>query len=430
MATERSTFLLDETQIPTQWYNIVPDLPEPPPPPLHPGTREPVGPDDLAPLFPMALIEQEVTTEQYVDIPGGVQGHVEDLARRLIALGHEVSVLAPGDDDGKFPDFVVPAGRSVGIPYNGSVARLSFGPVSYSRVRRWMRAGRFDVLHLHEPVAPSLSMLALIVAEGPIVATFHTANPRSRMLVTFQGMLQPFLEKISGRIAVSDLARQVQVEHLGSDAVVIPNGVDVPFYAQAGPLPGYPRPGGTIGFIGRFAEPRKGMATLLAAMRLLVADRPDLQLLVAGTGDEKELLEQAGDLAPRIRTLGLISSAEKASLLHSVDVYCAPNIGGESFGMILTEAMSAGCPVVASDLEAFSRVLADGAAGVLTPVGNAGALAAAIAGVLDDPVRTAAVIASARQVVAAYDWSLVTDRIVKVYEAVIAANPRSVVEAD
>ena len=364
------------------------------------------------------------------DIPGGVQGHVEDLARRLIALGHEVSVLAPGDDDGKFPDFVVPAGRSVGIPYNGSVARLSFGPVSYSRVRRWMRAGRFDVLHLHEPVAPSLSMLALIVAEGPIVATFHTANPRSRMLVTFQGMLQPFLEKISGRIAVSDLARQVQVEHLGSDAVVIPNGVDVPFYAQAGPLPGYPRPGGTIGFIGRFAEPRKGMATLLAAMRLLVAARPDLQLLVAGTGDEKELLEQAGDLAPRIRTLGLISSAEKASLLHSVDVYCAPNIGGESFGMILTEAMSAGCPVVASDLEAFSRVLADGAAGVLTPVGNAGALAAAIAGVLDDPVRTAAVVASARQVVAAYDWSLVTDRIVKVYEAVIAANPRSVVEAD
>ena len=364
------------------------------------------------------------------DIPGGVQGHVEDLARRLILLGHEVSVLAPGDDDGKFPDFVVPAGRSVGIPYNGSVARLSFGPVSYSRVRRWMRAGRFDVLHLHEPVAPSLSMLALIVAEGPIVATFHTANPRSRMLITFQGMLQPFLEKISGRIAVSDLARQVQVEHLGSDAVVIPNGVDVPFYARAEPLPGYPRPGGTIGFIGRFAEPRKGMATLLEAMRLLVVQRPDLQLLVAGTGDEKELFEQAGELAPRIRTLGLISSADKASLLHSVDIYCAPNIGGESFGMILTEAMSAGCPVVASDLEAFSRVLAGGTAGVLTPVADAGALASAIAGLLDDPGRTATVVAAARQAVAAYDWSLVADRIVKVYEAVIAANPRSVVEAD
>ncbi len=365
------------------------------------------------------------------DIPGGVQGHVADLAQTLIGLGHQVSVIAPGDDDGDFPDFVVPAGRSVGIPYNGSVARLSFGPVSYSRVRRWMRAGEFDVLHLHEPVAPSLSMLALMVADGPIVATFHTANPRSRMLTTFQGMLQLFLEKITGRIAVSELARQVQVEHLGGDAVIIPNGVDVAFYAAAAPLPGYPRAGGTIGFIGRFEEPRKGMATLLEALRLLALERPGLQLLVAGSGDEQELLELAGDLAPRVKPLGLISTAQKASLLHSVDVYCAPNTGGESFGMILTEAMSAGCPVVASDLDAFVRVLDGGAAGVLSPVEDAPALAAAISSLLDDPIRRASLVAAARQAVSAYDWPVVAAKVVKVYETVIAADPRSVVvEAD
>ena len=364
------------------------------------------------------------------DIPGGVQGHVADLAQTLIKLGHHVSVLAPGDDDGDFPDFVVPAGRSVGIPYNGSVARLSFGPVSYTRVRRWMKAGNFDVLHLHEPVAPSLSMLALMVAEGPIVATFHTANPRSRMLATFQGMLQLFLEKITGRIAVSELARQVQVEHLGGSAVVIPNGVDVSLYSGASPLPGYPRSGGTIGFIGRFEEPRKGMAILLDALRLLHVDRPDLQLLVAGSGDEEELLEQAGDLADRVRPLGLISTPDKAALLHSVDVYCAPNTGGESFGMILTEAMSAGCPVVASDLDAFSRVLDGGAAGVLSPVADAPALAAAIGRLLDDPVRRALLVAAARTAVAEYDWPVVAARIVKVYEAAIAADPRSVVVAD
>lgn len=367
------------------------------------------------------------------DIPGGVQAHVADLARTLIGLGHQVSVLAPGDDDTptELPEFLVPAGRSMPIKYNGSVARLSFGPVSYTRVRRWIRAGRFDVLHVHEPVAPSLSMLALMVADGPIVATFHTANPRSRMLLAFQGVLQPFLEKITGRIAVSELARQVQVEHLGGDAVIIPNGVDVQFFARSGPLPGYPRAGGTIGFIGRYDEPRKGMSVLLEALRLIVPSRPDLQLLIAGGGDEKELREQAGpELARTLRLLGRVSDEDKASMLRSVDIYCAPNVGGESFGIILTEAMSAGTPVVASDLDAFRRVLDDGIAGVLTPVGDAEGLAAALTTILDDPGRRAVLAAQGRRVVASYDWPVVAATVVKVYETVVAADPRAVVEAD
>lgn len=366
-----------------------------------------------------------------VDIPGGVQAHVIDLARVLIAQGHEVSVLAPGDEDGDVPDFVVPAGRSIGIPYNGSVARLSFGPVSYTRVRRWIRAGRFDVLHVHEPVAPSLSMIALMVADGPIVATFHTANPKSRMLNTFSGLLRPFMEKITGRIAVSELARQVQVEHLGGDAVIIPNGVDVGFYSEAVPFDGYPRVGGTIGFIGRFDEPRKGMPILIEAFSALIDDHPELKLLVAGTGDAEELLAGlAPEVAARIELLGRVSDEDKARLLASVDVYCAPNTGGESFGIILTEAMSAGAAVVASDLDAFRRVLDGGAAGTLFPVGDAAGLAAALARVLDDPAARARMVAAARQHVAAFDWSTVADRIVKVYETVVAADPRAVREAD
>ena len=367
------------------------------------------------------------------DIPGGVQAHVADLARTLIGLGHQVSVLAPGEDDTptELPEFLVPAGRSMPIKYNGSVARLSFGPVSYTRVRRWIRAGRFDVLHVHEPVAPSLSMLALMVADGPIVATFHTANPRSRMLLAFQGMLQPFLEKITGRIAVSELARQVQVEHLGGDAVIIPNGVDVQFFARAAPLPGYPRAGGTIGFIGRYDEPRKGMSVLLDALRLLVPARPDLQLLVAGGGDEKDLRDEAGpELAGALRLLGRVSDEDKAAMLRSVDIYCAPNTGGESFGIILTGAMSAGTPVVASDLDAFRRVLDGGIAGVLARVGDPVALADALGRVLDDPGRRALLAAQGRRVVASYDWPVVAATVVKVYETVIAADPRAVVEAD
>ncbi|WP_092533884.1 glycosyltransferase family 4 protein [Amycolatopsis arida] len=361
------------------------------------------------------------------DVPGGVQGHVVDLAKALLARGHEVSVLAPADDDVALPAFVHPAGRALAIPYNGSVARLQFGPVSYARVRRWLRDNDFDVLHLHEPVAPSLSLLALKIAEGPIVATFHTSTPRSRTLSAFQPVLRPLLEKVTARIAVSALARRVQVEHLGGDAVEIPNGVDVPFFARATPLPGYPREGGTVGFVGRFTEPRKGMAVLLDALRRMLPDWPGLRLLVVGRGEGDALLRQAGpELARRIDLLGQVDDETKASALRSVDVYCAPNTGGESFGMILTEAMAAGTPVVASGLDSFRRVLDDGRAGVLTPTGDAAALAGALADLLADDARRARLAEAGRERVAIYDWATVASQVVRVYEAAIAADPRRV----
>jgi phosphatidylinositol alpha-mannosyltransferase len=365
-----------------------------------------------------------------LEVPGGVQAHVLDLARALRALGHDVDVLAPADEDTPLPDFVTPAGRALAIPYNGSVARLSFGPVSFTRVRRWIREHEFDVLHLHEPVAPSLSMLALTVADGPIVATFHTSTPRSKMLTAFQGVLRPLLEKITARIAVSALARRVQVEHLGGDAVEIPNGVDVPFFADADPLPGYPRAGGTVGFVGRYDEPRKGMPVLLAALRALAPELPDLRLLVVGRGDADALREAAGpELADRLDLLGQVDDPTKARALRSVDVYCAPNTGGESFGIILTEAMAAGAAVAASDLDAFRRVLDDGRAGVLTPVGDPDALADALRALLTDPERRAEYVADARQRVAAFDWSVVAGQVLRVYETAMAADPRRVREA-
>ncbi|GGS48716.1 GDP-mannose-dependent alpha-(1-2)-phosphatidylinositol mannosyltransferase [Actinokineospora fastidiosa] len=360
------------------------------------------------------------------DVPGGVQAHVVDLARALRGLGHSVDVLAPADDDTPVPDFVQPAGRALGIPYNGSVARLSFGPLSFARVRRWIREHDFDVLHLHEPTAPSLSMLALMVADGPIVATFHTSTPRSRTLSAFQMVLQPFLEKVTARIAVSALARRVQVEHLGGDAVEIPNGVDVAFFRDADPLPGYPR-GCSVGFVGRYDEPRKGMPVLLEALRPLAAEFPELRLVVVGRGDAAELRKAAGPV--RVELLGQVDDREKASMLRGIDVYCAPNTGGESFGIILTEAMAAGTAVAASDLDAFRRVLDDGRAGVLTPVGDAPALTEALRSLLSDPERRAAVAAEGHRRVAAYDWSVVAAQVLRVYEQAVAACPRPVGEA-
>ncbi len=361
------------------------------------------------------------------DVPGGVQGHVIDLAKALLARGHEVSVLAPADEDSDVPDFVVPAGKALGIPYNGSVARLQFGPVSYARVRRWIRDGDFDVLHLHEPAAPSLSLLALKVADGPIVATFHTATTRSRTLAAFQPVLRPLLEKITARIAVSALARRVQVEHAGGDAVEVPNGVDVDFFSRALPLDGYPRAGGTVGFVGRYTESRKGMSVLLEALRMLLPEFEELRLLVVGRGDADQLRREAGpELAPHIDLLGQVDDATKARALRSVDVYCAPNTGGESFGMILTEAMAAGTPVLASGLDSFRRVLDDGKAGMLTETGDAAALADGLRELLGDPARRASLAAAAGERVAMFDWSVVTTQVLRVYETAIAADPRRV----
>ena len=357
------------------------------------------------------------------DVPGGVQHHVRDLAEVLIRLGHEVSVLAPAEDDEALPPYAVSAGRAVPVPYNGSVARLAFGPLSAARVRRWLAAGDFDVLHVHEPFTPSLSMLAVLSTRGPVVATFHTAMTRSRAMAAAQGVLQLVSEKITGRIAVSELARKVQVEHLGGSAWEIPNGVDVARYAAAAPLPGWPGEGGALGFLGRYTEPRKGFPVLCQAFKRLAAHRPGLRLLVAGPGDADVFTD---DLPPALRErvvfLGKVSEADKARMLRSIDVYVAPNIGGESFGMVLTEAMAAGTPVVASDLDAFRRVLDGGTAGALFPIGDPGALAAVLARLLDDPAERDRLAVRGSQVVAAYDWPVLAERVLEVYATAIEAT--------
>jgi phosphatidylinositol alpha-mannosyltransferase len=231
------------------------------------------------------------------------------------------------------------------------------------------------------------------------------------------------MEKVTARIAVSPHARRVQVEHLGGDAVEIPNGVDVDAYASGPLLPGYPRPG-TVGFLGRFDEPRKGMPVLLDAVRRLAPTRPDLRVLVLGRGDAPALLRRAGPVGDRLDVLGAVDDATKAAALRSVDVFCAPNLRGESFGIILAEAMAAGAPLLASDLDAFRAVLGEPQAGVVFPAGDAAALAAQLAALLDDPARRAALSAAGRARAVDFGWTTVAAAVVRVYRAAIAADPR------
>ncbi|MCG7593705.1 glycosyltransferase family 4 protein [Mycobacterium sp. PSTR-4-N] len=358
------------------------------------------------------------------DVPGGVQSHVLQLAEVMHAAGHEVSVLAPASPDAEtsLPEYVVSGGKAVPIPYNGSVARLRFGPATHRKVKKWLQQGDFDVLHLHEPNAPSLSMLALNIAEGPIVATFHTSTTKSLTLSVFEPILRPMHEKIVGRIAVSDLARRWQMEALGSDAVEIPNGVDVASFATAPLLEGYPRPGRSILFLGRFDEPRKGMSVLVGALPAVVDRFADIEVLVVGRGDEAELRETAGPLARHLRFLGQVDDKQKAAAMRSADVYCAPHTGGESFGIVLVEAMAAGTAVVASDLDAFRRVLDDGRGGRLVTVDDPDALAAGLIDVLADDARRAAYVECATQLVQRYDWSVVALQIMRVYETVAGSG--------
>ncbi len=288
------------------------------------------------------------------------------------------------------------------------------------------------MLHVHEPGIPSLSLLACWVASGPIVATVHTAIPRSRVLVVTYPVLRTALEKINGRIAVSEAARTTLVEHIGGDAVVIPNGVATRRYRKAEPLPGWPGPGGAIGFLGRLDESRKGLAVLLKAFEILGPERRGLRLLVAGpTADAEEVLHRVpAGLRDRVVLLGQVSEDDKIRVLHSVDVFCSPNTGGESFGIVTAEAMAAGLPVVASDIDAFRQVLDGGEAGELFTTGDARDLARAAGRLLDDPARRAELSAAALAAVAQYDWSVVARDVIRVYETVMLGRTRVAVAQD
>lgn len=374
-----------------------------------------------------------LVTPYSLDVPGGVQFHVIDLAEYLISRGHEVSVLAPAEEDTPLPPFAVSAGRAVPVRYNGSVARLAFGPAVSARVTKWVLEGNFDVIHIHEPANPSVSLLAIWAAKGPVVGTFHTATEKSRALRAAEPILRPSLERLSARIAVSEAARQTVAAHLGDETIVIPNGVYVErFHARPEQRRKWRRgnDGPTVAFLGRFEEPRKGLHVLVGAAASILRRFPDAQFLIAGPGDVQAAVKDIPDaVAPAFRFLGPISEAEKVSLLADSDVYVAPNTGGESFGIILVEAMAAGAAVVASDLDAFQAVIGGEHAGLTFGNGDSDQLADRICTVLADPDLRHRLSVAAAARAWTFDWSRVGERIIAVYESVrSAAAPHVVVE--
>lgn len=355
------------------------------------------------------------------DTPGGVQSHVGDLAEYLIAQGHFVSVLAPVTNDDGIPDYVTSAGRPIAIPYNGAVARVLFGPLAFARVKQWISSGNFDLLHLHEPAIPSISLLACWASEGPLVGTFHAASTRQKIAFAITPFIEPVIEKLTARIAVSEAARETLQIHLDTDAVVVPNGIYAKKFSDAHSDSRWT--GNTIGFIGRFEESRKGLSILVDALPAIMEKVPDVKVIVAGPGNPETILdEMEPHLRSRFTFLGRISEEDKANFMSSVSIYVAPNTGGESFGIILAEALAGGASVLASDIPAFDSLLGHGKYGSLFQSENSQDLAKRAIELFNNPELRRTIARTGREYAQSFDWDVVAERIYDVYEMAMVGH--------
>ncbi len=332
----------------------------------------------------LLTVRVAVVSAYSLSVPGGVQGQVLGLAGALRRLGQEVEVLGPSDSDA--PVGVTSVGRSVALPANGSVAPIALGPASMARTIRALARADVDVVHLHEPLVPGPCLAALVAGPRPLLGTFHAAGTSASY--RWAGpVLGRLARRLARRCAVSAQAADLARRHLGGCYDVVPNGVDEARFAGAEP---WPAEAPTVLFVGRH-EPRKGLAVLVAALPELPVDA---QVWVVGEGPETERLRAAcrGDI--RVRWLGRVADDELVRRLAGADVLCAPSLSGESFGMVLLEAMAAGTAVVASDIPGYAAVARPGREALLVPAGDPRALGQALRRVLEDPDLAPALVAA------------------------------------
>lgn len=357
-------------------------------------------------------------------VPGGVQVHVRQLASHLRVRGHEVLILAPGAmDDAEAGTQIV--GRAVGIRGNGSVAPVCLSGRSALLVRKALRRFEPDVIHVHEPFAPSTGLLAVLHRNAPVVATFH-ANVADRSVHAIwyrlaSPLLTPIWRRIDRRLAVSESARRTVLRRmLRADVGIVPNGADVHAFATA--VPAELPPGRRLLFVGRL-EPRKGFPVAVEAFRTLAPAHPDLRLLVVGEGRERVAVERlAPALRARVHMLGRVANEELARYHRAADVFLGPSLGGESFGIILVEAMAAGLPIVASDIAGYRDVARNGVEALLVPPGDAAAAARAVATLLDEPAQAASLVAAGHRRAREFAWETVVTRLEEEYAAVATGS--------
>jgi phosphatidyl-myo-inositol alpha-mannosyltransferase len=354
---------------------------------------------------------------------GGVQEHADHQARALQRLGIEAKIVMGHDPPGwltkllhpkegrhvRPPEYVIPVGRSVIVPANASLPNLVLSPPAMLRMRRIFAEERFDVIHVHEPYAPILSAFALVVADCPTVATFHAAGEKLGWYPMGRRMWGIAVERADYRIAVSEAARRAAEPYAGGPIDVIPNGIFLPERFDAGGRDG------NVVFIGR-NEKRKGLEVLLRAWSD-VAAKTNARLRVVGADplSVRWLARRQALSLERVDLLGGLSEEELTGELQAASLLCAPALGGESFGMVLTRAFATATPAVASDIEGYAAV-ADASSGVLVPPGDPAAVARALVELLSDEPRRVALGTGARKVAEGYSWDRIARRLVEIYE--------------
>lgn len=387
--------------------------------PTGPEAGQPPAAPDGARRLRVALVSPYDLT-----VPGGVQHHVAQLAAALREQGDDVVVIAPGTGEASDPGTRL-VGRSTRVPFNDSVAPLGLWPATARATLATLRRESPDVVHVHEPILPWVSLVATLRAPAPVVGTFHAWSERDRAYRAIRPLARVVAHRLAARIAVSDAAARYHAGALGLPAGsfrVVPNGVDVARFAGAEPfdeLVDPERP--ALLFVGRL-EPRKGLEQLVRAFTILKATHPGLRLRVVGDGRERDRCEQL--LPARLRAdvafLGRVEHADLPRFYVSSDLFVAPASGGESFGIVLAEAMAAGCAVVASDIPGYRSVVTDGVDGRLVAPGDPRRLAAAVGALLDNPSLARAMADQGRQTVTDLDWPVVAARVRRIYLQALA----------
>lgn len=354
------------------------------------------------------------------DDPGGVQTHVREQAQQLRARGYEVAVLAPVRGSSSPPGVTV-MGRPVNIPYNASNAPIDPRPWSIRHAAAVFETFRPDLVHVHEPLTPSTSMWATLAAKVPVVATFHSGAERSRLYDVAAPFLRVVARRLTIRIAVSEVAAACARRRIGGDFEIVPNGADVERFSNA--VPADLGPGSKLLFVGRLDE-RKGFPVAVAAFGRLADERADLQLVVIGDGPDRTALTLLPDaVRSRVQLLGTIPNADLPPYHAACDLFLGTAQGGESFGIVLVEAMASGLPVVASRISGYTEVVRDGIDGLLVPPRDPSAVAGAVARVLDDPALAESLRASGRDRAWSFDWSVVISRLEMLYAQATGLPP-------